>query len=520
MANLCLSNLNKLNDIGVDTPNFNIEKLRADTIENPKWIHIGTGNIFRIFIGSVAQNAIENKKMNTGIIAVETFDKEIVERALRPYDNLTLAVTMKSNGKLEKKVIGSIVESLTLDDYDKLISLFENKNLQIVSFTITEKGYQLKDSEGEFIDFVKRDFESELNNVTHTMSIVTALLYKRFKANQAPLTLLSMDNCSHNGDKIKQAVNDIANKWLELEKVENEFINYINNSVSYPYSMIDKITPRPNDSVRLELENMGIEGMETIKTNRNTYTAPFVNAEEAEYLVIEDNFINGRPDFSSSNVIFTDKDTVNNVETMKVTSCLNPLHTALAVTGSLLCKEYISDCMEDETLVKLVNKIGYDEGLKVVIDPKIINPKDFIDEVINVRFTNPYVKDMPQRIATDTSQKVGIRFGETIKKYGNDASELVGIPLAIAAWLRYLLGIDDNLNPMEISPDPMLEELLKYMNNISIGDKEFNISIILSNQKIFGLNLYDVNLGKKIEKYFMEMISKKGSVRYTLNKYL
>lgn len=90
---------------------------------------------------------------------------------------------------------------------------------------------------------------------------------------------------------------------------------------------------------------------------------------------------------------------------MKVTTSLNPLHTALAVTGCLLGYQSISAEMQDDDLVGLIKGIGYLEGLPVVENPGIIDPKQFIDEVINKRLPNPYIPDTPQRIATDTSQK-------------------------------------------------------------------------------------------------------------------
>lgn len=102
---------------------------------------------------------------------------------------------------------------------------------------------------------------------------------------------------------------------------------------------------------------------------------------------------------------------------MKVCTCLNPLHTALAVFGCLLDYNLISAEMKNETLVKLVEGIGYKEGLPVVVNPGILDPKEFIDTVLKVRVPNPFMPDTPQRIATDTSQKLAIRFGETIKAY-------------------------------------------------------------------------------------------------------
>lgn len=158
----------------------------------------------------------------------------------------------------------------------------------------------------------------------------------------------------------------------------------------------------------------------------------------------------------------TDRDTVNKTERMKVTTCLNPLHTAMSVYGCMLGYDLICAEMKDEDIVALIKRLGYVEGLPVVVDPKILDPKAFIDEVIEQRLPNPFMPDMPQRIATDTSQKVGIRFGETIKSYvaeGRDLNSLVSIPLAIAGWLRYLLAIDDNGNAFEVSADPLKDEL-------------------------------------------------------------
>ena len=141
---------------------------------------------------------------------------------------------------------------------------------------------------------------------------------------------------------------------------------------------------------------------------------------------------------------------------MKVCTCLNPLHTALAVFGCLLDYNLISAEMKNETLVKLVEGIGYKEGLPVVVNPGILDPKEFIDTVLNVRVPNPFMPDTPQRIATDTSQKLAIRFGETIKAYAAspelNVSDIKLIPLVFAGWLRYLMAIDDNGNEFRRGP--------------------------------------------------------------------
>ena len=178
--------------------------------------------------------------------------------------------------------------------------------------------------------------------------------------------------------------------------------------------MIDKITPRPSEDIKRMLDDAGVSGMDLVKTTKNTFIAPFVNAEGPQYLVIEDSFPNGRPSLEKAGVIFTDRNTVDKVEKMKVGTCLNPLHTALAIFGCLLGYKTIAQEMQDELLKKLVEKIGLEEGMPVVINPGVIDPVDFAKEVIEKRLPNPYIPDTPQRIANDTSQKLKIRFGNTI----------------------------------------------------------------------------------------------------------
>ncbi len=535
------NNKNEWEKAGVKLPEYDIEKVRKNTFANPTWLHFGAGNIFRVFIGSLEQKLLDKNIIDTGIVVAETFDTEIVDKIFDGFDHLTLGVTMHADGRLENEVIASIVESLKVgklsfddetSDNKTCLDIFQKESLQMITFTVTEKGYALKDMNGEFLPVIKNDIAGGLKGVRHVMSILTLGLYKRYKTCACPLAVVSTDNCSHNGDKVKEAVNILAKEWIKGGFVDKEFLNYLNDEskVSFPLTMIDKITPRPSDDVKKQLDALGIEGMEVIITDKNTYTAPFVNAEKCQYLVMEDKFPNGRPALEKAGVYFCDRDTVNNVETMKVTTCLNPLHTALAVSGCLLGYTKISDEMKDETLVKWIKKIGYDEGLKVVVDPKILNPKDFIDEVVKERLPNPAIPDTPQRIATDTSQKVGIRFGKTIEKYENDrvldVKNLEGIALALSTWLRYLLAVDDEGAKMSLSPDPLEKELseqldkIKFPNMKILSKKEVKdiVEPILANKEIFGIDLTKVAIGEMIIDYFYEMIDCKGAVREVLEK--
>lgn len=517
---------------GYSISNYDRKKVVEKTLSNPKWVHFGAGNIFRGFPAALMQNLLEKGIEDTAIIVAEGFDFEIIDKIYKPHDNLSLLVTLNSDGSIEKKVIDSLAVSYKCDyqfkeDWNNLEKIFSNKSLQMVSFTITEKGYSLLDSNNNYYAVAEEDFHSGPNSSKLFLSKLSALVYKRYKTTKWPLALVSMDNCSHNGEKLKNAVMTISQKWVENDLVEKEFLTYLEEKVSFPWSMIDKITPRPDKSVVEMLEKDGFEDTEIVVTSKNTWIAPFVNAEKPQYLVIEDDFPNGKISLDKSGVFFTTRDIVNKVEKMKVCTCLNPLHTTLAIFGCLLSYDLISKEMQDPQLKKLVEIIGLEEGMKVVVDPKIINPKDFISEVLNIRFPNPFMPDTPQRIACDTSQKLSIRFGETVKAYIQrddlNVEDLKYIPLVYAAWIRYLMKIDDNGNEFELSPDPLLDVVTPYLKNIKLGDTppfDKQLHDLLSNEKIFGVNLIEVGLDKKVLSYFAEMIKNKNAIRNTLIKYL
>ena len=520
---------------GITLPGYDVEKASLKAKEEPVWVHFGIGNIFRVFIGGIADGLLEDGVLDRGITCVETFDYDVVDKIYDPYDNLGLSVILHGDGTRDYKVLGSMAEAVKAQSSDpyrwnRLKEIFASKSLRMVSFTITEKGYALHKSDGTWFPFVEADIKNGPDKATGAMAIVVAMLYERYKAGKYPLALVSMDNCSRNGAKLRESVLTIADEWNKSGFVDDGFLAYVGNEdvIAFPWTMIDKITPRPSEQIAADLEALGVEDMQPVITGKKTYIAPFVNAEKPQYLVIEDHFPNGRPVLEKGfGVYLSDRNTVNLSERMKVTVCLNPVHSATGPLGVVLGYDLFAHMLNtNEDIIKMARMVAYDEGLPVVADPKILSPQAFVDELFNDRFPNEYLGDTNLRLAVDVSQMVGIRFGETIKSYVEkfgSASALTAIPLGIAGWLRYMLAVDDEGKAYELAPDPMNEEIQEQLSDIVIGKPETfknQLKPILSNVRLFFTDLYKDGVGEKIEDMFREMIAGTGAVQKTIHKYV
>lgn len=283
---------------GIKLPDYDVQAVSEKAKKHPVWAHFGAGNIFRIFVGGMADAMLEKGAMDRGITCVETFDFDVVDQIYTPYDNLVLAVTLNADATTDKRVLGSLSEAIKAqsnvpENWNRLKAVFADPGLQMISFTITEKGYALKNASGDFFPFVQADIDNGPEKTTGAMAIVCAMLLHRFENGKAPLAVVSMDNCSHNGEKLRGAVLTMAEEWLKKGFVPQAFVDYISDEtqVAFPWTMIDKITPRPADSVCAELEKLGCEAIAALVTRpKRTYIAPFVNAEKPQYLVVEDRF--------------------------------------------------------------------------------------------------------------------------------------------------------------------------------------------------------------------------------------
>ncbi|PLS32003.1 mannitol dehydrogenase [Bifidobacterium margollesii] len=524
---------------GTKLPQYDPKAVAEYTAEHPYWVHFGAGNLFREVQALIAQDLLNQGEVKAGVIVAETFDADIITDAYKPYDNRGLSVILKSDGSVETELVASVAESFGVKAHDEvwdgLVKVFTNPELQFVTVTITEKGYAIRNNDGELLPWIAPEVENGPDSAVSAMGAITALLLERYKAGQLPIAMVSTDNFSQNGDRFRSVIVDFAKLWADKGFVPEDFVTYVEDpaKVAFPLTMIDRITPNPADSVSKLLEEKGFADNKIFHTAKGTNVAPFANAEETWYLVIEDTFPNGRPALEKAGVFLGDRDTVNKADEMKVTTCLNPVHTALAVTGRLMSYDSMSETIGDKDLKALAERLAYVEGLPVVADPGIFSPKEFAEKVIDVRVPNPSLPDSPVRISTDTSQKVPIRFGVTIKKYvespDHDVNTLVAIPLAIAAWLRLLLGTDgkatdDNGNEITLSPDPRIPELQSALASLKVGGDlskaDEVLKPILADATLWGTDLTQTPLAEKIVGYFKEFAAGTGTLHPVLEKEL
>ncbi|WP_445338520.1 mannitol dehydrogenase family protein [Bifidobacterium sp. ESL0822] len=524
---------------GVTLPTYDIEAMRQATKRSPTWVHFGAGNLFRAVHAPITQKLLDSGATDRGILVAESFDPAIVDQAYTPFDDRYLQVILKADGSMKTSLVASVAGAYPLGEDPKplrdLRLVFRNPSLQMVTTTITEKGYALVDSQGRPLPWIAPEFEGGPDKAKSAIAVITALLLERYQAGALPLALVSTDNFSRNGERFGQAVRQMADEWIGRGLAEKGFGDYLRdkNKITFPLTMIDRITPNPDKEVGRRLKALGIADAEPFRTRGGTAMAPYTNTEETWYWVVEDDFPAGRPPLEKAGVYMADKDTVNAADQMKVTTCLNPLHTALAVFGMLLGYPTMSKTIADPDLKALVTRLGYVEGLPVVEDPGIFSPKEFLRQVIEIRVPNPGLPDTPARICADTSQKIPVRYGITISKYIRakdlDTADLEAIPLIIAAWLRLLIGsegngTDDAGRPVKLSPDPRLEELQSILVDIPLDGsarKETmatTIKSILADTSIFGTDLNATPLADKIETFLTAMCQGNGAVASTLHK--
>ena len=520
-------NLNSFSEIGYNIPKYSVDNVRECTKNKPDWIHFGSGNLFRSLLCNVNQENLDQSLTTKGIIAVSGRNTKKHRRTYKMNNNLCVYLQLNHDGTIDKNILANICDTIELardsNDFNTLKSYFESDNQIWLTFTITEKGYNLRDSEGKYLDDVLLDFEKGPTTSSSYFGMICSLLLHRYYSGQLPTVLTSFDNLKSNGQVLKNIFEEYAKTWIRNGYVEKGFLDYLNNieRVTFPWTMTDKITPSVFEESLEIIHNDCYKNQQIFSSYFTSLDSAVVNAEKSQYLIIEDSFPITRPSLQGNGVLYTTRDEVSNYELIKVTAALNPIHSTLAVFGSLFEIPTIYDCLRNPLLKLLVTNMGYKESILSLDCSLQHKGKEFLTEVLEERFSNPFIKDTPSRIMTDTSMKVAVRYGETLKRAylrGDNMKNYVCHMLSIAGWLRYHQGVSDLGAKIQVSSDPRFDQLISNYSEKSLNSDY--IKLILEDKDLFGVDLHLIGVANTVQEMINSMSCGIGNVKSTIEKYL
>ena len=426
----------------------NLQQLPA-TIQRPRYAldsistgiaHIGVGGFHRAHQAAYT-DALMNvgEGLDWGICGIGTRSGEKAMRdALAAQDHLFTLVELDDRPDTEVRVIGSIRDMLLVEDgSDAVVARLADPAIRIVSLTITEGGYCMDESTGEFnpsLPHIRHDLANPRTPIS-VFGLLCAALARRRGAGNAPFTVMSCDNLPHNGDVTRKALLAFA------KLVDAELAGWIERHVSFPNAMVDRITPMTSAAHRQALHDQhGIEDAWPVVCE------PFVQ------WVLEDRFVNGRPAWEKIGVQFTDD--VAPYEDMKI-KLLNGSHLALTYLGFLRGYRYVHETMEDPLLRRYIQSYMDEDVTPQLAPVPGIDLSEYKRTLIE-RFSNRAIADQLERVCSDGSSKFSKFSVPTINRLIADDAELDRAALVIAAWALYLRGVDENGERYRIL-DPRLE---------------------------------------------------------------
>lgn len=427
-------------------------------------VHFGVGGFHRahqaMYLDALLVNGLADGWGITGV-GVLSFDEKMRD-AMAAQDCLFSLVMKPPNGTIEGRVIGSIMEFLFVPDGpEAVLERLCDPATKIVSLTITESGYPINDSTGEFDpqdDPTKADIAGDGPRQSAFGLIVEALRRRREAGTQA-FTIMCCDNIQHNGDVARAAVLGFA------KAKDAELAAWIEAEVAFPNSMVDRITPAPNDALRAE-----------VAERFDVADACPVSSESFTQWVMEDRFPAGRPDFDKVGVQLVDD--VDPYEMMKL-RLLNASHQALAYAGFLAGYEQVHEAVGDPNLhAYLLQAYMRGEAIPTLKPVPGVDLDAYTDELLK-RFSNEEVRDTLARLAVDGSDRMSKFLFPVIKDRVAMGEASPACALIVATWARFMEGSDDNGRP-----SPITDKREAELTEAALADRE-NPGVFLDHP-IFG----------------------------------
>ncbi len=442
--------------------------VRKEAVVKPKIMHIGPGAFFRSFVASLIDEVNRNDVEKWGIIAV-SLNSESTFNQLAGQDLVFNALSMSSKKKQVQQISSISDFSVAKKEGKSVLDVLSNEQIEIVSLTITEKGYHYNSDKKE-LDFGNQNIIDDLGNPQTPKTAVGFLvagLRERYINGKRPFTVLSCDNLPNNGAVVKKIVLDFA------QKIDPSLAKWISKEVSFPSSMVDRITPATKDQDIINFaEEYGV------------YDPALVVHEEFFQWVIEDSFSVERPKFELAGIQM-----VSNVELhekMKL-RCLNGTHSALAYLGYLAGYNTIAECIFDDSMGNYIQYLWEKEIISTLETPEGENLNNYCSNLLE-RYQNPEIEHKTWQIAMDGSQKLPQRILETVSDLHKNQRNFQGLALAIAAWIKYVAGIDLNGEMIDVR-DPMADDFAAIFKKSKTS--EHYVNSILDLSKVFPANLKD-----------------------------
>lgn len=444
----------------VQLPQYDRQQLRS------RIVHFGFGAFHRAHQALLTNRVLNQHGGDWGICEISLFSGDQLMSQLRQQDHL-FTVMEKSAAGNQPIIIGAVKECLNarLDSLAAIIEKFCEPQVAIVSLTITEKGYCIDPATGH-LDLTQPRIVHDLQSPDEPHSapgILVEALHRRRERGLPAFTVLSCDNIPDNGHVVKNAVLDMA------AKRDPQLASWIAEHVSFPGTMVDRIVPAATDASLAEITHeLGVEDPCAISCE------PFIQ------WVIEDNFVAGRPDWGSVGAQLVDD--VLPWEEMKL-RMLNGSHSFLAYLGYLAGYAHISDCMQDASYRRAARHLMMAEQAPT-LRISGVDLGAYADSLIE-RFSNPALQHRTWQIAMDGSQKLPQRLLDGIRIHLKQGSRWPLLALGVAAWMRYVSGVDDMGNAIDIR-DPLAEKIRAI---VETSHDENRVAALLTLQEIFGSDL-------------------------------
>lgn len=428
-------------------------------------VHIGVGGFHRSHQAWYLHRLLETQvALEWGITGVGLREADrMMNDIMQRQDCLYTLVTQYPDGSAKSQVIGSIHDYLlAVDAADKVIGRMAHPDTKIVSLTITEGGYNLNSTTGEF-NLDNPDVQYELahpNDPRTVFGYLTAALRMRREDGLPPFTVLSCDNIQHNGAVTRKMLLTFA------ENQDADLAAWIAEEVTFPNSMVDRITPATTAEVTYYLQQKY-----DLTDEWCVVCEPFIQ------WVIEDKFANGRPPLESLGVQFVPD--VSPYEKMKI-RLLNAGHSVLGITGAIHGHPTIDACMDDAVFAGFMRQF-MDAEVTPILDPVAGIEIEQYKDSLEARFANPNIKDGVARICSESSAKLPKFLIPTVRENLKRGGEIRLGTFILAAWCYYSdKGINENNQALTIQ-DERSEQLHRAAQGAESDPASF-----LQQPEIFG----------------------------------